>query len=187
MSLAFTAMSLAFPHPPHLAQYPHAPNPHNVPVFDESRLAPVLYLPPLLSSLPETFPSTPVPPENPPLITQTRLPDIDPASLSLHKALHHFRPRSADYASMPYSEAFNWDQLALPEHEERDWYCVVFRSKRKPGSDGGSLYDADKKAHEEAVHNGGVCTPHVSFQARKVTNWRSFSYTGTGYRARSPV
>ncbi|KAJ7725832.1 hypothetical protein DFH07DRAFT_758523 [Mycena maculata] len=165
-------MSLTFAYPPHLSQYSTSnfsplrsltitaakpePDPHNVPVFDAKKLAPVLYLPPLLSSLPETYPSIPIPTENPPLITQTRLPDIDPASLSLHKALHHFRPYTESYAETPYGEAFNWDQLVLPEYEERDWYCVVFRSKRKAGSDGDSLYEADKKAHEEAVHNGGL-------------------------------
>ncbi|KAJ7178530.1 hypothetical protein C8R43DRAFT_1117906 [Mycena crocata] len=164
-------MSLTFAHPPHLSQYsgnaspPRSltltapepePNPHDVPVFDEKKSSPILYLPPLLSSLPATFPSAPIPPENPPVITQTRLPDIDPASLSLHKALHRFKPYSANYAEQPYSEAFNFDQLVLPKHDERDWYCVVFRSKRKAGSDGGSLYEADQKAHEEAVHNGGL-------------------------------
>ncbi|KAJ7096333.1 hypothetical protein C8R44DRAFT_717766 [Mycena epipterygia] len=164
-------MSLTFAHPPHGSQYSTAnasparslllkaskpdEDPHNVPTFDEEKLAPILYLPPLLSSLPANIPSTPLP-EYPPLVTQTRLPDIDPASLSLHKALHHFKPKNGDYAVTPYSEAFNWDQLVLPENEERDWYCVVFRSKRKAGSDGTSLYDADKKAHEEAVHNGGL-------------------------------
>ncbi|KAJ7462296.1 hypothetical protein B0H11DRAFT_2241437 [Mycena galericulata] len=165
-------MSLTFAHPPHLSQYSPTnsppsrtlsltapnpePDPHKLPVFDAKKSAPVLYLPPLLSSLPATYPSTPIPHENPPLITQTRLPDIDPASLSLHKALHHFKPYNENYSGTPYDEAFNWDQLWLPEHEEREWYCVVFRSKRKAGSDGGSLYDADKKAHEEAVHNGGL-------------------------------
>ncbi|KAJ7680311.1 hypothetical protein DFH06DRAFT_973162 [Mycena polygramma] len=161
-------MSLTFAHPPHLSQYISSPSgsltlvgaderdPHSLPVFDEDKSSPILYLPPLLSSLPESFPSNPVPHDNPPLITQTRLPDIDPASLSLHKALHHFRPYDDKYASTPYAQAFNWDRLVLPAHEERDWYCVVFRSKRKAGSDGGSLYDADRKAHEEAVHNGGL-------------------------------
>ncbi|KAJ7497286.1 hypothetical protein FB451DRAFT_224018 [Mycena latifolia] len=180
-------MSFTFAHPPHLSQYKTSPprslilkgaesrrDLHEFPQFDEEKLSPVLYLPPLLSSLPETFPSTPIPLDNPPLVTQTRLPDIDPVSLSLHKALHHFKPSTENYAGQlysillvrrwsswsgsgtPYSKAFNWDQLVLPEKEEREWYCVVFRSKRKAGSDGGPLYAADKLAHEEAVHNGGL-------------------------------
>jgi hypothetical protein len=36
---------------------------------------------------------------------------------------------------MPYADAFNWAEMSLPEEEEREWYCVVFRSKRKAGSD----------------------------------------------------
>lgn len=126
-------------------------DPHAFPNFDSQSLAapkaPVLYLPPLLSSPPETPNSVIEDPivklEFPPLITETRLPDIDPASLSLHKALHWFRPVTTDYAAMPYAEAFNWNELLLPESEERDWYCVVFRSKRTAGSDSGrkSCYD----------------------------------------------
>ncbi|KAG6900536.1 hypothetical protein C0993_009113 [Termitomyces sp. T159_Od127] len=135
-------------------------NPHDLPTFDSDSLTHpqvfVLYLPPLLSSLPEHHPSVSVPTEHPPVVTATRLPDIDPVSLSLHKALHHFKPVDAYYASRNYSEAFNWSQLFLPEDEEREWYCVVFRSKRKAGSDGGALYDADKIAHEEAIRNGGL-------------------------------
>ena len=68
-------------------------------------------------------------------MTETRLPDIDPISLSLHKALHHFKPTSPDYADTAYEQAFNWFELRLPKDEEREWYCVVFRSKRKSGSD----------------------------------------------------
>ncbi|KAF9071689.1 hypothetical protein BDP27DRAFT_1382340 [Rhodocollybia butyracea] len=168
-------MSLTFTHPPHPAELktkPHiflsgasssetARNPHDIPTFDLDSLkepkSPILYLPPLLSSLPTNLPQSPsLPHEHAPLVTETRLPDIDPASLSLHKALHHFRPLNAHYAVTSYAEAFNWHELSLPEDEEREWYCVVFRSKRKAGSDGDSLYEADKKAHEEAVGNGGL-------------------------------
>lgn len=115
-------------------------DPHEVPSYtDETFLQPtfpVLYLPPLISSLPNTLPSLPVPKEHPPMVTETRLPDIDPVSLSLHKALHYFRPLNNKYASLPYADAFNWSELRLPLLEEREWYCVAFRSKRKEGSDG---------------------------------------------------
>ncbi|KAH7888832.1 hypothetical protein F5I97DRAFT_1803521 [Phlebopus sp. FC_14] len=135
-------------------------DPHELPAFDSCSLikpdAAVLYLPPLLSSLPRGLRAPDVPADRPPLVTETHLPDIDPVSLSLHKALHHFHPVSDNYADLPYAEAFNWSELALPIDEEREWYAVVFRSRRKPGSDSGPLYDADKKAHEEAVSNGGV-------------------------------
>ncbi|KAG9220606.1 hypothetical protein CCMSSC00406_0003705 [Pleurotus cornucopiae] len=136
-------------------------DPHSFPTFDSTTLTeltqPILYLPPLLSSLPERFPPAPAPnAEYPPLVTETRLPDIDPASFSLHKALHHFKPLNGDYAALPYEEAFNWAELELPKDDEREWYCVVFRSKRKAGSDSGPLYEADRKAHDEAVRNGGL-------------------------------
>ncbi|KAG5342969.1 hypothetical protein C0989_005918 [Termitomyces sp. Mn162] len=149
-----------FEHTTELRQKERERNPHDLPTFDFNSLthpqAPVLYLPPLLSSLPEQHSSEHIPTDHPPVVTATRLPDIDPASLSLHKALHHFKPVDADYAGKHYTEAFNWRQLVLPEDEEREWFCVVFRSKRKAGSDGGALYDADKAAHEEAIRNGGL-------------------------------
>ncbi|KAH9931141.1 uncharacterized protein BXZ73DRAFT_90216 [Epithele typhae] len=145
---------------------PTAPrDPHVLPTFSRSQ-SPILYLPPLLSSLPEgvVHPGYPLSSPNP-LSTASRLPTIDHASLSLHRALHHFRPVTDEYATVPYADAFNWDEFELPEDEEREWYCVAFRSKRRDGSDGGPLYDADKKAHEEAVQNGGLIlywygTPH---------------------------
>lgn len=114
-------------------------DPHVLPDFTVASLQqpsePVLYLPPLLSSLPQSYPHIEITHDLAPLKTSTRLPDIDPASLSLHKALHHFRP-FANYASVPYAEAFNWSELELPEEEDREWYIVAFRSRRKDGSDG---------------------------------------------------
>lgn len=38
---------------------------------------------------------------------------------------------------MSYAEAFNWDELDLPEEDEHEWYVVAFRSIRKPGSENG--------------------------------------------------
>ena len=121
-------------------------DPHILPTFSRSQ-SPILYLPPLLSSLPEGikhpgYPlSPPLPPSTPgapkPLSTTARLPTIDRASLALHRALHGFRPVTDEYATVPYAEAFNWDEMLLPEEDEREWYCVAFRSKRKEGSDGG--------------------------------------------------
>lgn len=93
---------------------------HQLPTFEAEHSEPILYLPPLLSSLPTTYPdvySTRSTTLFPPIITETRLPDIDPASLSLHRALHRFRPVDDMYAAKPYSEAFNWDELELPEEE----------------------------------------------------------------------
>lgn len=163
------------PQPP---PYQHR-DPHEQPSFTHESLAfpvfPVLYLPPLISALPPSSlsssdesppPSSPSsdtssnPPNSNPtptvLTTTTRLPSIDPVSLSLHRALHYFRPFSRTYASLSYASAFNWSELRLPEDEEREWYCVAFRSRRREGSNGDALYEADKRAHEEAVQNGGV-------------------------------
>ncbi|TFK25721.1 hypothetical protein FA15DRAFT_589948 [Coprinopsis marcescibilis] len=134
-------------------------DPHALPSFElKEHKVPVLYLPPLLSALPERVPPVEVqtPADSSPLTTETRLPDIDPASLSLHKSLHHFQPITSDYAEVPYEDGFNWSELRLPEDEEREWYCVAFKSQRKAGSNGDSLYEADKLAHEEAVCNGGL-------------------------------
>lgn len=47
---------------------------------------------------------------------------VDPASLSLHRALHHFRPLTENYAETSYKGAFNWDGLRLDEELEREWY-----------------------------------------------------------------
>ena len=122
-------------------------NPHDLPDFSTSipHTSPVLFLPPLLSSLPHGLYHTPAPsPDQPPLKTETHLPDIDPASLSLHKALHYFSPLNPYYATQPYAESFNWDALRLPEDQEREWYVVAFRSRRKPGSDSGCELHLDR-------------------------------------------
>src|SRR6266545_8169121 len=82
----------------------NARDPHQLPAFN-SQLEfdePLLYLPPLLSSLPEQYTEIDVEVNSrfPPVATETRLPNIDPASLSLHKALHAFRPVTLDYATV---------------------------------------------------------------------------------------
>ncbi|KAI0311984.1 hypothetical protein OF83DRAFT_1148272 [Amylostereum chailletii] len=138
-------------------------DPHVLPIFSKDSVPkrPILYLPPLLSSLPHDHPDhdhdhDDLGGQGTAVHTTTRLPDIDPASLSLHKSLHGFSPATEHYADAPYADAFNWGDLELPEDEEREWYCVAFRSIRKTGSETGPLYDADRLAHEEAVHNGGL-------------------------------
>lgn len=136
-------------------------DPHDLPTFYSSGepTTPILYLPPLLSSLPNNISSLEVDTSHPPLTIDrfdTHLPDIDPASLALHKALHRFQPLSDAYADVPYADGFNWHELDLPADEEREWYIVAFRSIRKAGSDSGPLYEADKLAHEEAARNGGL-------------------------------
>lgn len=133
-----------FSHPPHPSASIKKSDPHNIPnIGSQSKPdGPVLYLPPLLSSLPDSCstddsdaPSN-LNSSSPPIMTETRLPNIDPTSLSLHKALHHFKPITPDYANTPYDKAFNWSELKLPKDQEREWFCAAFRSKRKVGSDG---------------------------------------------------
>jgi hypothetical protein len=135
----------------------------------------LLYLPPLLSLLPSQLPP---PPSSEPFsfkepkvgYTTGRLPEIDAASVALHGALHRFRPTTEDYATELYTDAFNWDELQLPEEIEREWYAlfrpfqgregaqcqdgryiVAFRSVRAADSPSRDLYEADRAAHEEAV------------------------------------
>ena len=174
----------AFAHPPHpgsaispLSQPEDTTgrDPHDIPVFN-SQLSfdePVLYLPPLLSSLPERYliesQTYSQNPQFPPLSTETRLPDIDPVSLSLHKALHHFKPTTSSYADIPYEEAFNWSELKLPKEEEREWYCVVFRSQRRVGSDGTCEWNK-RKYHKDSVSNNSIqrFTKQTSSLTRKL-------------------
>jgi len=120
-------------------------------------------LPPELSSLTkDCHEEGPIPPSplpdglKPAILTKARLPNIDPASLALHRALYYFRAVTPDYFGQPYEKSFNWDDLVLPEDVEREWYLVGFRSIRKEGSPDKPLYDADLLAHAEAIENGGL-------------------------------
>ncbi|GAA6032454.1 hypothetical protein JCM8097_008185 [Rhodosporidiobolus ruineniae] len=134
-----------------------------------------LYLPPLLSLLPESVTSSALPsraasptnPETAVSYTLSRLPSIDKASLSLHRALHAFRPTTPLYAIHPYPDSFNWDELVLEDVEEagdvldieREWYIVAFRSQRRRDleeHEAKELYEKDRAAHEEAVTHGGL-------------------------------
>lgn len=141
-----SATALAAP----IFQAHHQPPPASAPIVPHSD--PILYLPPLLSRLPQAHEHL----SNHSTEFDTRLPDIDPASLFLHQALHFFRPIDTQYAARDYPAAFNWDDLALPADVEREWYGVVFRSRRRPESSSLSLYAADRAAHAEAVRNGGL-------------------------------
>ena len=112
-------------------------------VFEANPTEPVLYLPPILSLLPAEYrqltaslvDSQTTGPHTP-LSTESHLPSIDKASLSLHLALHRFRAVTREYAVVPYAEASNWNEIELPEDDEHEWYCVAFNSKRRAGSDG---------------------------------------------------
>jgi len=90
--------------------------------------------------------------------------------LALHQALHRFRPLDDEYAGQDYNEAFNWSDMvgaqlshrrhvltraepSLAKDIDREWYCVVFRSRRRLDSASLSLYKAAREAYEEAVKN----------------------------------
>ncbi|GAA5920068.1 hypothetical protein JCM5296_003482 [Sporobolomyces johnsonii] len=150
---------------------PEPANPAPAKLVRTSESEPILYLPPLLSLLPASH-SSPSPstralqPNCSVEYTLSRLPSIDPLSLSLHAALHFFRPLTPLYAIAPYASAFNWAELELRDLSERDlarereWYIVAFRSKRRKGlkeEEARMLYEADRLAHEEAVTAGGLC------------------------------
>ncbi|KAM0789538.1 hypothetical protein ACM66B_000352 [Microbotryomycetes sp. NB124-2] len=124
--------------------------------------AELLYLPPLLSLLPthsqHLSSGESDDDEFKPKVSYTlsRLPDVDNASIALHRALHELRPLTSDYAHESYEEAFNWNELRMPLELEREWYIVAFRSTRAPDSPSRDLYEADRAAHEEAVTAGGL-------------------------------
>ncbi|KAK4054178.1 hypothetical protein OIV83_001204 [Microbotryomycetes sp. JL201] len=119
--------------------------------------AELLYLPPLLSLLPfQAEPSIEGSGAVKVGYTLSRLPDVDNASIALHRALHELKPLTSNYAHEPYEEAFNWNELRLPAEFEREWYIVAFRSTRAPDSPSRDLYEADRQAHEEAVAAGGL-------------------------------
>jgi hypothetical protein len=64
-------------------------------------------------------------------------------------ALAALAPVSADYASLPVADAFDWTAAgeALGTGE---WYMVAFRSVRRTGADEAMLTAYDERAHLEA-------------------------------------
>ncbi|GAA6005730.1 hypothetical protein JCM11491_003988 [Sporobolomyces phaffii] len=123
----------------------------------------ILHLPPLLSSLPSSH--APPPSETTVAYTDSSLSTITPLSSALHRALHNLRPTTPLYATSPYADSFNWGDLELDRlsreevEQEREWYIVAFRSKRRRGftdAERELLYGADREAHEEAIQAGGL-------------------------------
>lgn len=102
--------------------------------FTSQTLATRFVIPPLLSRLPAALVASPGQPPTPVPIsaleqanrvghTESRLPSIDKASLALHYALHSFRVMDTErYAAMLYKDAFNWNELLLPQELEREWW-----------------------------------------------------------------
>ena len=95
--------------------------PTDLPDLRRTPSADLLYLPPLLSSLPSHHDAAGVISSHEIKYTLSRLPDIDAASVALHKALHNFQPSTPNYAYEPYHESFNWTELSLPAELSREW------------------------------------------------------------------
>jgi hypothetical protein len=87
------------------------------------------FTPPLLSRLPAALlacpDSAPTPIVDASKLqigwTESHLPEIDEASLALHYALYQFRAVDSSYATLPYTDAFNWSEILLPAEVEREW------------------------------------------------------------------
>ncbi|KAJ1664180.1 hypothetical protein IW140_004208 [Coemansia sp. RSA 1813] len=87
---------------------------------------------------------------------------------SMREALKQFRAVRDDYRTADYGKSFNWAEIAteykrqlsnfdhLPSRETEDvpidWFAVAFRSKRRTDCDNVDLFDADRKAYEEAFY-----------------------------------
>ncbi|KAI9315359.1 hypothetical protein BX666DRAFT_1861143 [Dichotomocladium elegans] len=76
----------------------------------------------------------------------------------LADALPHFHVITDDYVHVALRDAFNWNEVArrLDEQSEGEWFIVAFRSVRRADADHKLLYEADSKAHQEAIHSGGL-------------------------------
>jgi hypothetical protein len=63
-------------------------------------------------------------------------------------------PISADYASLPVAQAFDWADVATALGDG-EWYMVAFRSVRRADADHDLLTAHDDWAHDEAMHAPG--------------------------------
>jgi hypothetical protein len=65
-------------------------------------------------------------------------------------------PVSDDYATLPVSQAFNWDGCASEaEALAGEWYLVAFRSVQRSEADQERLCRMDDAAHAEAAASAG--------------------------------
>lgn len=91
---------------------------------------------------------------------------LDPQSRYLTLALAYLKPVREDYATAPYLECFNWDEVfdlvkRFSESESHTWtsqsfYVVSFRSTLHPNVDQDYLYALDAYSHQEATASGGL-------------------------------
>ncbi|KAM0232888.1 hypothetical protein ACHAP5_010585 [Fusarium lateritium] len=90
---------------------------------------------------------------------------LDNENTLLAQALSQLRVLRNDYATAPYTESFNWEEvidevkrLAIESgkgFKETSFYIVAFRSRIKKTTEYADLGLLDKGAHAEAVASGG--------------------------------
>lgn len=93
------------------------------------------------------------------------LESLDTENQLLSEALQNMKAVTEDYATRPYVDSFNWEEvidrvreLATARHhsfKETSWYIVAFRSQIKPTTVYPDLGALDKAAHAEAMASGG--------------------------------
>lgn len=91
---------------------------------------------------------------------------LDTQNRLLAQALAAFKPIRDDYATAPYTESFNWDEVfrlvrdfaAAEGHvwTAQSFYVVEFRSKLHPDADPQKLHALDAHSHQEAIASGGL-------------------------------
>lgn len=93
------------------------------------------------------------------------LESLDTENQLLSEALQSMSAVTEAYATTPYVEAFNWEEVidrvrelaVARQHsfQETSWYIVAFRSQIKPTTVYPDLGALDKAAHAEAMASGG--------------------------------
>lgn len=113
---------------------------------------------------------------------------LDTQSRLLALALASFKSVREDYATAPYIENFNWNEVfdlvkSFAKVEGHRWtgqsfYVVAFRSILLPGVDNDHLHALDAYSHQEAVASGGLLKYWFGTKNEKRQNlatciWRS--------------
>lgn len=93
------------------------------------------------------------------------LDSLDVENQILAEALVAMKPVREDYATAPYLDSFNWEEVMQRardltskrghDFKETSWYIVAFRSQIKPTTEYPDLGVLDKAAHAEATASGG--------------------------------
>ena len=126
---------------------------------------------------------------------QLRLSTLDVVSRLVTLALTKMDAVTPEYATTPYAEAFNWNELfsinlsalvkqqhdmlepTWPNGTTKSYYVVQFRSTLKEDADRDLLGLLDQKSHEEATTSGGLLkywfgSPNANRQNLATCIWR---------------